>query len=117
MQPHKSLQQALESSRGPALIAFLTAGYPDSESFLDVLGQVEAAADAVEIGVPFTDPMADGVTIQRSSHAAIQQRRQPAMDSGPAGRQANGAGGAAAVDELSESAACLRIRCTVRPRP
>ena len=72
MQPHKSLQQALESSRGPALIAFLTAGYPDSESFLDVLGQVEAAADAVEIGVPFTDPMADGVTIQRSSHAAIQ---------------------------------------------
>ena len=71
MQPHKSIQQALESSRGPALIAFLMAGYPDSESFLDVLKQVEEAADAVEIGVPFTDPMADGVTIQRSSHAAI----------------------------------------------
>ena len=71
MQPHESIQQALESSRGPALIAFLMAGYPDSESFLDVLKQVEEAADAVEIGVPFTDPMADGVTIQRSSHAAI----------------------------------------------
>ena len=72
MQPHESLQQALASRQGPALIAFLMAGYPDSDSFLDILGQVEAAADAVEIGVPFTDPMADGVTIQRSSHAAIE---------------------------------------------
>ncbi len=73
MQPHESLQQALERSDGPALVAFLMAGYPDPRRFLEVLGQVEAAADAVEIGVPFTDPMADGVTIQRSSHAAIEK--------------------------------------------
>ena len=73
MQPHESLQQALERSQGPALVAFLTAGYPDPDRFLEVLGQVEAAADAVEIGVPFTDPMADGVTIQRSSQAAIEK--------------------------------------------
>ena len=72
MEPREVLEQALETSRGPALIAFLTAGYPAAESFLDILSQVEAAADAVEIGVPFTDPMADGVTIQRSSHAAIE---------------------------------------------
>ena len=72
MQPHEALQRALEGSNGPALVAFLTAGYPDPRRFLEVLGQVEAAADAVEIGVPFTDPMADGVTIQRSSHAAIE---------------------------------------------
>ena len=72
MPPHESLQRALECSDGPALVAFLTAGYPDPQRFLEVLGQVESAADAVEIGVPFTDPMADGVTIQRSSHAAIE---------------------------------------------
>ena len=72
MSPHEAIQQALESSDGPTLVAFLTAGYPSADSFLDVLSQVEAAADAVEIGVPFTDPMADGVTIQRSSHAAIE---------------------------------------------
>ena len=72
MSPHEAIARALEASDGPALIAFLTAGYPTADGFLDVLSQVEAAADAVEIGVPFSDPMADGVTIQRSSHAAIE---------------------------------------------
>ena len=72
MMPHEDIERALEASDGPALIAFLTAGYPATDSFLDSLSQVEAASDAVEIGVPFTDPMADGVTIQRSSHAAIE---------------------------------------------
>jgi tryptophan synthase alpha chain len=57
----------------PALVAFLTAGYPSREKFREHLQAVAAGADVVEIGVPFTDPMADGVTIQRSSHAAIAQ--------------------------------------------
>ena len=72
MKPHEVLARSLETTQGPALIAFLTAGYPDSDGFVEVLERVEAEADAVEIGVPFTDPMADGVTIQRSSHAAIE---------------------------------------------
>ena len=72
MAPHEVIERALQASDGPALIAFLTAGYPSTDNFLDVLAQVEAASDAVEIGVPFTDPMADGVTVQRSSHAALQ---------------------------------------------
>ncbi|MGH8208399.1 MAG: tryptophan synthase subunit alpha [Steroidobacteraceae bacterium] len=57
----------------PALVAFLTAGYPSREKFRQHLQAVAASADVVEIGVPFTDPMADGVTIQRSSHAALAQ--------------------------------------------
>jgi len=73
MQPREALRLALERADGPALVAFLTAGYPEPARFLDVLGQVEGAADAVEIGVPFSDPMADGVTIQRSSQAAIEK--------------------------------------------
>jgi tryptophan synthase alpha chain len=57
----------------PALVAFMTAGYPSREKFREHLQAVAAGADVVEIGVPFTDPMADGVTIQRSSHAALAQ--------------------------------------------
>jgi len=57
----------------PALVAFLTAGYPSRERFREHLRSVAAGADVIEIGVPFTDPMADGVTIQRSSHAALAQ--------------------------------------------
>jgi tryptophan synthase alpha chain len=46
----------------PALVAFITAGYPSREKFKEHLQAVAAGADVVEIGVPFTDPMADGVT-------------------------------------------------------
>jgi tryptophan synthase alpha chain len=55
-----------------ALIAFLTAGFPSKEGFRAALSAVAAEADVVEIGVPFTDPMADGVTIQRSSEQALR---------------------------------------------
>jgi len=57
----------------PALVAFLTAGYPEPREFLKTLRAVAGAADAVEIGVPFSDPMADGITIQRSSQHAIEK--------------------------------------------
>ena len=57
----------------PALIAFLTAGYPSAARFREHLLAVAAGSDVIEIGVPFTDPMADGVTIQRSSQAALKQ--------------------------------------------
>lgn len=55
----------------PALVAFLTAGFPSRELFRAHLEVISSAADVVEIGVPFTDPMADGVTIQRASHVAL----------------------------------------------
>ena len=56
---------------GPALVAYLTAGYPRRAGFLATLAAVAEAADVVEVGVPFSDPMADGLTIQRSSRAAL----------------------------------------------
>jgi tryptophan synthase alpha chain len=56
----------------PALVAFLTAGFPSKEGFRATLQAVAGAADVVEIGVPFTDPMADGITIQRSSEQALR---------------------------------------------
>jgi tryptophan synthase alpha chain len=68
------LEQAIRSAneRGePALAAFLTAGFPTREGFADVVRQVALHADIVELGVPFSDPMADGVTIQDSSRQAL----------------------------------------------
>jgi len=56
-----------------ALVAYLTAGFPSRERFRDHLRALADAADVVEVGVPFTDPMADGVTIQRASLAALSQ--------------------------------------------
>lgn len=56
-----------------AMVAFLTAGYPSKERFREDLIALASEADVVEIGVPFTDPMADGVTVQRSSFAALAQ--------------------------------------------
>ena len=56
-----------------AMIPFLTAGFPSKEKFAADLTALASEADVVEIGVPFTDPMADGVTIQRSSLAALAQ--------------------------------------------
>ena len=57
---------------GPAIIPFITAGYPNAEDFKQTLYDLAKKADVIEIGVPFSDPMADGVTIQRSSHMAIE---------------------------------------------
>ena len=57
-----------------ALIPYLTAGYPSKDAtpaLLDAL--VEAGADIIELGVPFSDPVADGPTIQRSSQRALEQ--------------------------------------------
>jgi tryptophan synthase alpha chain len=72
MKPAERLREAIVGADGPALVAFLTAGFPRREGFAEVLRKVAEAADAVELGVPFSDPMADGVTIQRSSRTAIE---------------------------------------------
>ena len=76
MKPHQHLGAVIRTAaaRGePALVAFMTAGVPSTARFREDLLAVAAGADVVEIGVPFTDPMADGMTIQRSSQAALKQ--------------------------------------------
>lgn len=74
MKPADRISDAIRAARGgTAIVAFITAGFPSREKFREHLAQVGAEADVVEIGVPFTDPMADGMTIQRSSRSALEQ--------------------------------------------
>ena len=56
----------------PAIAAFLTAGFPSRGDFAGLLESAVSEADLVEVGVPFSDPMADGLTIQRSSRTALE---------------------------------------------
>jgi tryptophan synthase alpha chain len=57
----------------PALIAYVTCGDPDLATTRDiVLAAIEAGADAIELGVPFSDPVADGPVIQRASERALK---------------------------------------------
>jgi tryptophan synthase alpha chain len=65
--------RAAAAGAEPALVAYLTAGFPTRGKFREHVRALAAAADVVEVGVPFTDPMADGVTIQRASLAALAQ--------------------------------------------
>jgi tryptophan synthase alpha chain len=75
--PRERIAQALRrraaAPDGPALVAGLTAGYPSRERFREHLAAIATEADVVEICVPFSDPMADGATIQRSSEGALRQ--------------------------------------------
>ena len=58
----------------PALVAYVTCGDPDLATTRElILAAIEAGADAIELGVPFSDPVADGPVIQRASERALKQ--------------------------------------------
>ena len=64
---------ALKTEGRAALVTFVTAGDPDPETSLAILRALPAAgADVIELGMPFTDPMADGPAIQMSSQRALR---------------------------------------------
>ena len=70
------LQAAFERARSErrlALAVYLTVGYPDRGATRELaLAAVEGGADVIELGVPFSDPLADGTTVQRASEAALR---------------------------------------------
>jgi tryptophan synthase alpha chain len=75
-----------------ALVVYLTVGYPDRASTGALLrAALDGGADALELGVPFSDPLADGTTVQRASEAALRN-------------------GITLTDCLSEAAAVVRER-------
>jgi tryptophan synthase alpha chain len=65
--------EKLKVQQRRALIPFVTAGDPNPQLTVPLMhGLVEAGADVIELGVPFSDPMADGPTIQRASERALK---------------------------------------------
>src|ERR1700675_3910493 len=59
----------------PSLIAYVTCGDPDLATTRQIiLGAIDAGASVIELGVPFSDPLADGPVIQRASERALRQR-------------------------------------------
>lgn len=76
MQAHERIGAALTAANEagrPGLVPFITAGYPEPSDFIATLKAVAEAGDVVELGIPFSDPMADGMTIQRSSFEALRK--------------------------------------------
>src|SRR6476620_1926499 len=82
----------LKTEGRAALVTFLTAGDPDPETSLALVQALPAAgADVIELGMPFTDPMADGPAIQMSSQRALKagQTLRKTLDMVRAFRRAN----------------------------
>jgi tryptophan synthase alpha chain len=62
----------IEFKRKPGIVAYLTAGDPDLETTREIaLAAIDNGADVIELGVPFSDPLADGPVIQRASERAV----------------------------------------------
>jgi tryptophan synthase alpha chain len=63
-----------------ALITYLTVGYPTAETTLEIVPLLASSGcDLVELGIPFSDPLADGTTIQRASYQALKQGVTPEL--------------------------------------
>ena len=66
------ISTVFQHKKHKALIAYITAGYPDIEATVEAaLLLAGSGCDIIELGIPFSDPMADGLTIQHSSHLAL----------------------------------------------
>ncbi|MDP3742309.1 MAG: tryptophan synthase subunit alpha [Candidatus Micrarchaeota archaeon] len=74
----KNIQNTFAQKKGTAFMPFLVAGYPDFETSVKITKiLVENGADALEVGIPFSDPLADGPTIQAADVKAIENGMTP----------------------------------------
>lgn len=74
------LQTAFTRAGRKALVAYVTVGYPDIDTTLRLVPLLaESGCDVVELGIPFSDPLADGLTIQHASHVALENGVTPAV--------------------------------------
>ncbi|MGD1916165.1 MAG: tryptophan synthase subunit alpha [Phycisphaerales bacterium] len=75
MRAHERISDAIAKGRdthGIALVAYVTAGFPTMDAFPGILADACAHADVVEVGIPFSNPIADGGTLQATSRVALE---------------------------------------------
>ncbi len=75
MHPHERISHAITDGRdthGVALVAYVTAGFPSMDAFAGILNDACEHADVVEVGIPFSNPIADGGTLQETSRVALE---------------------------------------------
>lgn len=72
-----SLEQRIEAANAEGRVAripFITAGFPSMQGFVDILRDLDAnGADIIEVGIPFSDPVADGPVVEDASRRALEQ--------------------------------------------
>ncbi len=76
MHAHEVISKAITDGReqhGLALVAYVTAGYPSMDAFPAILADACAHADVVEVGIPFSNPIADGGTLQETAREALKR--------------------------------------------
>jgi tryptophan synthase alpha chain len=72
------IEQVFAGKSHKALIAYVTVGYPSLAATLEIVPLLASSGcDIVELGIPFSDPLADGLTIQRASYEALRQGISP----------------------------------------
>ena len=74
------LQSAFAKTGRKALVAYVTVGYPDVDTTLRLVPLLaQNGCDVIELGIPFSDPLADGATIQHASHVALENAVTPGV--------------------------------------
>ena len=69
-----------KAEKRAAFVGFVTAGYPSYEETVPIMHAMQAGGtDVIELGVPFTDPLADGTTIQRTNEVALHSKKPVAI--------------------------------------
>ena len=69
----QAFERAKQEGRG-VLLPYFMCGYPDAQQSAEIiLAAAEGGADIIELGIPFSDPLADGATIQHAGHVALEQ--------------------------------------------
>jgi len=74
----RQLSDVFDAGGRTALVAYVTVGYPTIETTLELVPLLaENGCDIIELGIPFSDPLADGATIQKASHVALENGVTP----------------------------------------
>ena len=125
---------AARSAGRAALVPYVVAGYPDAETSARIaLTAIDAGADLLEVGLPYSDPLADGATLQRASQVALaagatldgslrlidrvarSRRSTPIVPMGYANQFLGGGDGAAAARRLADAGASGVIVADLTP--